>query len=128
MELWKFEDYVSSIGTRPIAKWLKSLSAQDRSTLRDLLLLMSRQNEWSSVDYGGYSGNQFKGINKIRWKGEQKTPLRLMGYKRADSFVFLIGYSHKQNIYSPSSALATGVERKKFLDNKTATTCEHFDD
>ena len=121
---------MASNDTNPIKKWfLRELSVSERSDLVDLLTNLSRQTKtaWVSKDFRAMS-NLGAGMGEIRVPGAEKIPIRLIGFRDADStlfkFTFLIGCRHKSDRYAPTDALDTAKKRKKDLDNGKGSTSE----
>ena len=126
MAIWTYFDFVSPAGNNQIVEWLDDLTIQERSDLDAMLEFMSKQQQWSEPNFKSLSGKKHQGLGEFRFKSQQGTPLRLIGTKgdTPNSFIFLIGCSHRGKKYDPPAALDTAAKRKKQLAN-TATTCEH---
>lgn len=128
---WEFSDFVSAAGVNQIAKWIrKDLSIQEASDLEALLTILQRQAIWDNHrDYKALSGAKYQGLGEIRLPGDQRIPIRLIGFRDPDAriqrFTFLIGCRHKGRNYDPPDALNTAVKRKKDLDNARGNICEH---
>lgn len=129
MAIWTYFDYVSPAGNNLIVKWLDDLTIQERSDLDAMLEIMSKQMHWQKPDFKWLSGKKYQGLGEVTFKSEQGTPLRLIGTKgdTPNSFIFLIGCSHRERIYDPPDAIDTAVKRKKKLA-QDATICEHGDE
>jgi len=128
VDYWVFKDCVSPAGNNVIAKWVTSLTIQERANLEALLKILSRQKQWSMPDYRTLSGH--KGIGEIRFSSEQGTPLRLLGTKGdAGEFILLVGCSHKGSVYKPPDAITQAFKRMKSINNDTGwSTCDHEED
>lgn len=124
---WTFFDYVSSMGVNQIAKWRgKKLSVNEQAGMDALLTLMSKQRVWNGPEYDCLSGKNYAGLGEIRWRGDQRKPLRLIGFQSAaDQFTLLVGCSHKGTVYTPPEALDTAVTRRNDLQSGIGRTCEH---
>ena len=122
---WTFFDYVSPANSNPIVKWLDTLTTQERSDLRELLKYLSKVQNWQHPVFKWLRGKKYQGLGEIRFKTLQGIPLRLIGIKgnEPNTFIFLVGCSHKEN-YDPPSALDTANKRRGDL-NKEATICDH---
>src|SRR5437660_7136877 len=99
MAIWEFLDYCSPAGINLIAKWFrKELSVQERSDLKELLRILQKQKEWKGKEYETLSGKKYSGLGEIRLPGDQKIPMRLIGFRDPDltqfKFTFLIGCRH----------------------------------
>lgn len=124
---WAFFDYVSPMNVNQIAKWhRKVLSINEQAGMDALLGIMAKQKIWNSTDYANLSGKKYDGLGEIRWRGDQRKPLRLIGFQNApNQFTLLIGCSHKDNVYTPADALDTAVTRKGELQLGIGSVCEH---
>lgn len=124
---WVFRDYVHQNGNNPILKWYsKELSAREQADMDTLLNTLERTQSWGLPDYRPLHGAQ-QGMSEIRWKGDQKRPLRLVGFKGPGSneFTILIGCTHDGQKYDPANALATASTRMSELKRGIGGTCEH---
>lgn len=118
-------DYVSPAGNNQITSWSEdTLSIQGQSDLNELLRVLSKTEVWVYPDFKSLSGN-LKGFGEIRWK-EGGKQMRLIGVAGVTKqYILLIGCSHKGRVYDPPDALDTALTRKKTLDKKTGSICEH---
>ncbi len=125
MAIWTFMDYVSPAGNNQITSWSEdTLSIQGQSDLNELLRVLSKTEVWVYPDFKSLSGN-LKGFGEIRWK-EGGKQMRLIGVAGVTKqYILLIGCSHKGRVYDPPDALDTALTRKKTLDKKTGSICEH---
>jgi hypothetical protein len=124
---WVFRDYVHPNGNNPIRKWYtKELSAQEQADLDALLTALERTQNWGLPDYRPLQGAQ-KGLGEIRWRGDQKRPLRLIGFFgiEAGQFTILVGCTHDNDKYDPPNALNTASARMSELKRDIGETCEH---
>jgi hypothetical protein len=124
---WVFRDYVHPNGNNPILKWYaKELSAKEQSDLDALLTTLERTQSWGLPDYRPLQGAQ-KGLGEIRWRGQQKRPLRLIGFFgiEAGQFTILVGCTHDNDKYDPPNALNTASARMSELKRDIGGSCEH---
>lgn len=116
---WSFFDFVYLSGGNPIDDWYENeLSDRGRFSFNALLKVNGKtanQLEWTGVDkqmQGGLKGHQI-----WQWRISGEVQYRILGafagLKRA---VFLMGYYHKDGVYTPRNALTTALDRKKLLD------------
>jgi len=102
MAIWTFYNYVSDIGTEYVAKWeRKKLVPQERADLDALLAALANTRVWTSSDYDTLTNGD--GLGEIRWRGNQRKALRVIGLRDADAkaFVCFLGCIHKDNVYDP---------------------------
>jgi hypothetical protein len=124
---WVSRDYVRPNGKNPILKWYtKELSAQEQANMDMLLNTLERTQSWGLPDYRALQGAQ-KGLGEIRWKGDQKRPLRLLGFFGIEScqFTILVGCTHDKDKYYPANAMNTALTRMSELKRGIGETCEH---
>jgi hypothetical protein len=127
MAEWRFWAYLSPAGRDPIRDWRKKdLEKQQCTDMDALIRIWRKQAQWDSRDFKPLG----TGLSEFRFKS-CKTQLRLVGFywpakNPADltingNYTFLIGCSHKQQIYEPPSALATAAERMELLKRGLAS-------
>jgi hypothetical protein len=124
---WVFRDYVRPNGNNPILKWYsKELSGREQANMDALLSALERQQTWDLPDYKAMQG-ALKGLGEIRWRGDQKRPLRLVGFRGpgANDFTILVGCTHDGNKYDPANALDSALTRMSELQRGIGGTCEH---
>ena len=128
MKRWSFKDYLSPADTNLIAKWYrKDLSVREQSMMDTLLTTLGNTENWSEDIFRPLHGAKYAGLWEIRWRGDQKRTLRLVGYLDTDrkEFTLLIGCNHKDKIYDPPGAFDTAVDRWKLLNHGEGGICDH---
>jgi len=120
---WEFWDYVQG-KSNEIEAWYQSLSEDGQFTFDSLLKLNSK----ASTPLGWNSSKAMQGECKEHgiweWRFfDDGVQQRLAGIFLTDrkNAAFLIGFTHKQNVYDPAGALDTAVKRAKEVRNGTAT-------
>ena len=126
-------DYASGTGTNYVQKWIgKNLSKKEAANVEALLDILSKKKEWSEPDYKPLQGSKYKefALGEIRLKGDQKIPIRLIGFldTGAKQFVILMVCRHKDNVYTPPECLDTAHTRYKQLARGVGIIEEHFTD
>ena len=117
--LWSFFDFVYLNGSTPISDWYeKELS--DRGQLSFDAMLKNNQKTANHLEWSGFEKHmrgKLKGHQIWQWKIPGEVQYRILGVfagpKRA---VFIMGYYHKGDNYTPPDALETALKRKKLLD------------
>jgi len=118
-------NYGSAGPSNLITRWKRNeLSIQQRADVNVLLGTLRNQQRWNPHDFRASIAGH-KGISEIRLKSEN-TQIRLVGCFAPDSkYIFLIGCTHKQQVYDPHSCLDTADRRKAEIDRREVTTSEH---
>jgi len=127
MNRWMFKDYVHPNGNNPVRKWYtKELSTQEQANMDALLGILGRTEIWGLRDYKPLQGAQ-KGLGEIRWKGDQRRQLRLIGFfgPAPRQFTLLVGCNHKGTVYDPANALETAATLFKRLNQCIGEAREH---
>ena len=129
MKRWSFKDYLTPAGTNVIAQWYrKELSPQEQADMDALLETLEKTEVWPHDNFRALSGAKYAGLWEIRWWGDQRVPLRLIGYLDRDKkeFMLLMGCNHKGKIYKPPGAIDTALTRWKQLTNEgQGGNCDH---
>lgn len=125
-------DYASDDGKNYISHWMgKNLSTREAMNTAALLKILSNKQKWEQPEYKTLSGDNNKPLGEIRLPGDQKIPIRLIGFfdEGKKQFVILIVCRHKDNVYTPRDCLSTAIARYKDLTIRgRGTTQEHFND
>jgi hypothetical protein len=123
---WVFRDYVQAGGKNRVRNWCVELSTKERAKLDRLLMMLARQQQWTEPHYKPLSNVQ-AGLGEIRWSGNQRKQLRLLGWRGPASgqYTLLLGCSHKDDRYTPTSALETAAQDLRSLEQGIGETCEH---
>jgi len=116
---WSFFDFVYLGGREPIGDWYENeISDRARFSFNALLKNNEKINnhlEWSGVDK--QMQGELKGHQVWQWKISGEVQYRILGvFAGLKKAVFLMGYHHKGNVYTPSNAIQTTLERTKLLD------------
>jgi hypothetical protein len=118
-KIWSFFDFGYLSGGKPIETWYEAeISDRARFSFDGLV----KNNEkianhvyWSGLDK--HMHGELKGKGVWQWRISGELAYRMLGafwgQKRA---VFLMGYYHKGDVYTPPNALTTALDRKKMLD------------
>jgi hypothetical protein len=118
--LWSFFDFGYSAESNPIEGWYqRQLSDRGRLTLDALLKdnqKIANPHDWQMSKK--HMQGILKGHQVWQWTIRAEIAYRLLGIfgtgvKRA---IFLIGYYHKGDIYTPTDALQTALKRKKLYE------------
>ncbi|MBS1842736.1 MAG: hypothetical protein JST77_18050 [Acidobacteria bacterium] len=120
-------DFVAANGTNHVRKWYgKELSITEQATLDALLDALEKTAHWKFPEYKTLSGKHLKGLGEIRFSGDQRRQVRVIGCQwKETNFVLLLGCMHKGSVYEPASALDTAALRKKDLEHSRGSICEH---
>jgi hypothetical protein len=123
---WVFRDYVHPNGKNRVRKWCLELSIRERAKLDRLLMVLAQQQQWREPQFKPLSNVQ-AGLGEIRWNGDQRKQLRLLGCHgpKSGQYTLLLGCNHKDNRYSPTSALETAAQDLRMLEQGIGVTCEH---
>jgi hypothetical protein len=123
---WTFRDYVQANGKNRVRKWCLELSTNERAKLDRLLMALARQQQWRDPQYKPLSNVQ-AGLGEIRWNGNQRKQLRLLGCHGPSTgqYTLLLGCSHKGDRYTPTNALETAALDLRMLEQGIGETCEH---
>jgi phage-related protein len=116
MDDWQFMDYISPQGRNVIEDWYKGLLAQEQSDFRALIRILAKTQQWQEPAFKRLRG-KYQGMGEIRFTSERKAH-RVIGFvwPKPRQFTMLIGCFHKQRVYTPTNALDTALQRKKFLE------------
>lgn len=122
---WRFTQYVSPALARPVEKWREGMPAGPfRADMDAFVSLLARSSEWTYPDVRPLKGKQ-SGLKELRWVSGKKQH-RLIGRETSDHvFLFLIGCTHKQQVYDPVDALDTAVKRWAAIKSGEASSCEY---
>ena len=116
--------YVSPAKRNKIQDWYESLLSGEQADMDAFIGIMRKLREWAMPDYRP----RLKGINEslgeLRWQSHGKQ-YRLIGYFEGEVYIALLGCTHKQQRYDPSSAIETAIDRKKKIRNGEATLCDY---
>jgi hypothetical protein len=90
----------------------------------DLFLkILAKKERWEPPDIKGLVG--FPGLKELRWRSGN-VQHRLIGhYHGTQTFLLLLGCTHKQRRYDPAAALDTAKRRQRAVENGEARTCEY---
>ena len=75
-------------------------------------------------DYRPSLGGALRELGELRWMSNKKQH-RLIGYFDGDTFIAVLGCTHKQKRYDPADALDTAARRKRQIETGEGTTCEY---
>jgi hypothetical protein len=120
---WRFFDYQDEI-----EKWYSDLSEEGQDIF-DAILKANQKAESPTqwVSSKGLQGGRPKEHSIWEWyfraDGRQERLLGIFGKNQKEA-VFLIGCSHKQNIYKPANCLETAVNRAKEVRKGTVNVYE----
>lgn len=120
LKIWDFYDFgYWGSANNPIQTWYDT-EISSRAQLAFESLLKNNEKIESPLNWSGVEKQmqgKLKGHQVWQWVIRGEVQYRILGsfngQKRA---VFLMGYHHKGDIYTPSNALDTALERKKLLD------------
>ena len=118
--VWRFKCYVSPSGRNKIQDWYDDLLIPEQADADEFLSNMQKKREWKMPDWKRLSG----GIGELRWRSEGKQH-RLIGFLQDNTFVALIGCTHKQKRYKPDNAMNTAARRRSLLNTGEGSTCEY---
>ena len=124
-------DYVSSLGTNyTIREMGKVLSLGEYAKTDNLLEDLSKAARWISPEYETLKGAKYQPLGEVRLKGDQKIPIRVIGFhdRTKKEFQILIVCWHKDDRYKPAECLDTAADRYKIFIKGNATKKEHFND
>ena len=124
-------DYVASTGTNYTTREMgKVLSPRECASTDNLLEDLSKVAKWVPPEYVMLKGGNLKPLGEVRLKGEQKIPIRVIGFhdEAKKEFQILIVCRHKDDRYKPADCLDTAADRYKIFRNGNATKKEHFND
>ena len=110
---------------KAIEDWRRGMQPQAKSDFDTFLKNMAKQGEWHYPAIDGLKGKKYKGLSELRWISGN-VQHRIIGYTLADHrYVMLIGCTHKQRRYTPTSCLDSAVERRKSIERGEATYSEY---
>ena len=117
--MWEFYDFGYQGGGNEIQDWCdEEISDRARESFGALVKLnikILNHMEWLGVDK--HMQGALKGKGVWQWKIQGELAYRILGsFYGQKKAVFLIGYHHKEDVYTPPSALETAIDRKKLLD------------
>ncbi|MGB9429195.1 MAG: hypothetical protein WCC11_04865 [Gammaproteobacteria bacterium] len=109
-----------------IRDWCEKLSEKGSARLAAILEHLEQSKSWQKPEFKRLSGKAYKDLGEIRFKADN-VQHRIIGMNgpAEGTYTLLIGCTHKDNIYEPPNALVTAVQRKKNLEDKTGSTCDH---
>ena len=113
---WRFWDYLEA-GNNPIEDWYQGLSEADGRPVFDAIIKANKKADHPSqwLDSKMLKGEaQEHGIWEWRFyaDGRQQRLLGIFGSDRKQA-IFLIGCTHKQNVYNPPKCIETAIKRAK---------------
>ena len=126
---WRYWDFVSANGSNPIQTWYDDLP-EDIQDIFDTMLKNNQKTErpdqWIGFRKKLHGGDLKRlGVWQLELKGEDRRAHRLLGvFDGPKTAVFLIGYYHKGDNYTPPGALETAAKRARFLAQNRATRHE----
>jgi hypothetical protein len=118
--LWSFFDFGYSAESNPIEDWYQG-QLSDRARFTFDALLKDNQKISNPQDWQ-MSKKHMKGILKghqiWQWTIRAEIPYRVLGiFGNTEKWaIFLTGYYHKGDSYTPSDALQTALNRKKLYE------------
>jgi len=117
--LWSFWDFVYLSGKNPIEDWYNN-EISDRARFSFDALLKLHQNIQNYLEWPG-AEKQMRGMLKghqvWQWRIAGELQYRMLGaFHGSKRAVFLMGYYHKGDNYTPPDTLETALKRKKLLD------------
>lgn len=128
LEQWRFFDYCDRSGRSVIDEWLAEISAVARelflARVRDIRKTANHR-EWGLTRLR-LNTAMFK-IEVKADKREYRVPLIFRPGQRRQC-VLLLGYYHKQSVYTPADALATAARRAQEVQAAQATLAERRDE
>jgi hypothetical protein len=123
MDRWQLKQFRSASGREVISDWRrKDLSPGRRSGMDLFLKRIVTMPDWPSEICKPLKGHT--GYWELRWTSE-KVEHRILGYKELESFVMLVGCTHKQRVYDPHGAFQILRDRISKLERKEATICDY---
>lgn len=111
--------YVSPAGRNKIEQWYEGLSAVERADADVFIGRVRSLRDWGWPDYRPL----FVGIGELRWTSGGKQQ-RLLGFFDGETWIALIGCSHKGRVYTPPSCLDTAKDRKKQVERAEVQSVE----
>lgn len=118
-KVWSFFDFGYLSGGRPIESWCEN-EISDRARFSFDGLVKNNEKIANHVDWSGlekHMRGELKGRGVWQWRISGELAYRMLGaFWGQKKAVFLIGYYHKGDAYTPPNALATALERKTLLD------------
>lgn len=121
--VWKFKQFKTASGRRVICDWKKRFPSRRRQAIFDVFMdRIAKMNSWTVDDCKPIKNHP--GCRELRWTAE-KVEHRIFGYFGEKEFFMMVGCTHKQKIYDPSSAFDTLDDRKKAVANRTGQVDEY---
>jgi hypothetical protein len=109
-----------------IDAWRKGQTPQRKADMDVFLRNLVKKSEWVYPDIKSLAGSDLNGLQELRWKGVGRVPHRIGGYfSGPDEFVMLIGWTHKDNVYDPPSAIDSLKDRRRKLNTGEGSLCEY---
>lgn len=97
-----------------------------QARLDSILEHMGAMKSWGGKEFKRLSGDAYQGLGEVRFKdGGMQHRLIGMNGPGEGEYTFLIGCTHKDDVYNPPSAMDTAVDRRKQLESGKASTSEH---
>jgi len=124
---WRLEQYVSPWPNQrtAIEDWRKRLEPVAKSDFDTFLKNMAKRAEWHYPDIDGLRGKKYRGLSELRWISGN-VQHRVIGYTLSDHhYLMLIGCTHKQRRYTPTSCLDSAAERRKRVERGEACYSEY---
>jgi hypothetical protein len=121
MDRWRLKQFRSISGREAISDWRRSLSPGRRAVMNTFLKRIIRMESWPTGTCNPIKGQSGKW--ELRWTAE-KVQHRIFGYYDRDSFVMLVGCTHKGRIYDPHSAFETLKDRFGKLFQEEGDICD----
>jgi phage-related protein len=119
---------VPSLRLREISKWgVGEITAWFDRNKGARAKFRIRVHHLQKVSRADWNKTQFRqldhGLAEIKWKFG-KTQFRVIGFDFQNSFVMLLGCTHKMNVYTPTECLRTAQRLKKEVENGQWQTLE----
>ena len=124
---WRLEQYSSPPPNDRLAieNWRKGMRPNNKSDFDTFIKNMAKQAEWHYPAIDALKGKKYRGLSELRWiSGDVQH--RIIGYTLSDHrFLMLIGCTHKQRRYTPTSCLDSAVDRRKSIERGEARYVEY---
>ena len=119
--MWKYKEYKSSNGTRPVENWYEKLPHQDRARVKAFLFRIKDLSVLQMPHCRNIKGH--KGLWEVRCGASR--PYRILYYSPSGCvLIFLCGCYHQdKNNYEPSGALDTADKNRNEIEKGVAYAC-----
>jgi phage-related protein len=112
---------IAQDGIGELSKWFAAnKGARAKFRIRVQHLQKIHRADWNKKQFRGLGG----GLFEIKWSNRDRIEFRAIGFDREDSFVMLVGCTHKMNIYDPQNSLNTAKRLKKEVQDGYWRTVE----